>query len=146
MDLLSRLIASALLPLVIAGTAGAQAISASADRTRVEVGERVAFTIEVEGREAAGAVIQPPAADGLVLVSRTPSLRALTSINGRARLTMRWLYRAERPGPGEIGAARVFAGGRTRMTDAIPITVVRGSAAAPIGPMPPAGRGTEELY
>ena len=127
--------------LIALPTARAQTVSASADRARVSVGESVALTVRVEGREAAGAVVEPPDADGLSLVSRTPSLRALSSINGRATLTMRWLYVAESVGRGRIGEVRVFAAGRTLRTDPIEIVVAPSTGVPSAVPPPP---GTAE--
>jgi hypothetical protein len=123
----------------------AQSITATVDRTAITVGDHVAFTVEVEGRDAGGAVVDPPDARGLELVSVTPVYRAMSSINGRASLTLRWSYRALAAGRGRIGSARAIVAGRARMTD--PIEIVVSPRATSAGPAPPgAGAGEGELY
>jgi hypothetical protein len=140
-----RIFVTAAAAVLVVWPAAAQSITASVDRTTVAVGDHVSFTVEIDGRDAGGAVIEPPDARGLRLVSATPAYRALSSVNGRASLTMRWRYRAMAAGPGRIGSARVIVAGRARMTDPIEILVSPGASSG--GPTPPAADADEgELY
>ncbi|HLA63799.1 MAG TPA: BatD family protein [Rhodothermales bacterium] len=135
-----------LLALLVAVPAAAQTtVQASAEPDVAEVGHMVAYTIEIAGDGAESADVMPPTASGLALVRVDPVLRAFSNINGEARLTLRWIYQASRPGNGQIGPAQVRIGGRTYATD--PVAIIVGDPARlapPPGATPPAAIPTPD--
>lgn len=117
---------------VLGHAAAAQvAVSAYVDKTVLDVGETLIFTVEITGDEPTGALLPPTPSPNLTLLSRSPAIRERTQFGAQTQVRYGWRYRAERTGTGRIGAMRLSIGGRTYSTDPVSIDVVRGQAPSP---------------
>ncbi|MDX1439049.1 MAG: BatD family protein [Rubricoccaceae bacterium] len=100
-------------------------VNSYVDKTVLGDAETLAYTLELAGDLSHVGDVQAPDAVGLTLSQGTPVLRSqMTTSNGSDHLTIRWLYRPQRVGHGEILAARIPLGGRTITTDPIEIEIV----------------------
>jgi len=108
--------------------ARAQEVAGLVSATTIGTEETVTYTLEVTGADLQSvANLQPPEADGLSLLSPTPSQQTSISIvNGSVSRSIgfRWRFRPEREGQVQFGAARVEIAGSTYETEAVSITVV----------------------
>lgn len=118
------------LPVLGIGQAAAQDVTVRSLVNETTIGdqEAVAFTIEIKGAELDELrTPQPPSAENLALMQRTPSTqRNMTIINGKLEqsVAFQWSYRPLSKGNARIGAAEVHVGGETYTTRPIGITVV----------------------
>ncbi len=126
-----------LLCLSPAAIAAAQSVSVRAyvDRNAVEVGEQVAFTLEVEGANLSRVgTPAAPAVEGLAMLSRSPSLRRSASIiNGVSSQSVAytWVLRPVKAGSARIGPVRIEIDGRAYKTSPIVVTVSGNASSAP---------------
>ena len=105
------------------------------------MGETVTYTVTLEGGRATR--VGPPLATGaLQLASNTPSLDATTIINGRTERRVAWVYRATRPGTGQIGRFVARVGGQRVSASGFTISVSAGPPARS-GPAVPSSRSRD---
>ena len=108
--------------------AKAQEVVGLVNATTIGTEELVTYTVEVSGGDLQSiANLQPPEADGLTLVSPSPSRQTSFSIvNGRASQSIgfSWRYRPEREGQIRFSAARIDIEGTTYETQPVTIDVV----------------------
>lgn len=111
----------------MAAPASAQTVDATVSAQRVEVGERLTYTLTVRGAQVAG-LVPPAPSGGLRLLSSRPTLDITTSFNGETERRVAWAYEGTRAGTGRLGRLRVDVGGRALTVDAVEVEVVRGAA------------------
>ena len=123
--------AALLLAVLWAVSAQAQtSAEASVDRTTVEVGDEVRYTLRLRGGRGLG--LQPPTASkGLRLLSARPVLDATTTVNGQTERTLSWLYEATAEGRARIDRMRLRLGAQTLTAASVAIDVVSAASAAP---------------
>lgn len=121
-------------------------MQASVDRTRVEVGDLIQFTVEVEaaqmGSVSAPQVLTP---DGLQLTGSTSSTSMSVNIVNGAMTTKRtttyvFSFRAQRAGTYVLGPAQLTHGGKPIRSDQIRVEVVKRSGRPQTRPAPSTGR------
>ena len=119
---------------------------ASVDRTRVEVGDLIRFTVEVEAAQM-GSVSAPrvPTPDGLQLTGSTSSTSMSVNIVNGAMTTKRtttyvFSFRAQRTGTYILGPAQLIHEGKTIRSDQVRVEVVKRSGRPQTRPAPSTGR------
>ena len=119
---------------------------ASVDRTRVEVGDLIRFTVEVEAAQM-GRVSAPqvPTPDGLQLTGSTSSTSMSVSIVNGAMTTKRtttyvFSFRAQRAGNYVLGPAQLSHEDKTIRSDQVGVEVVKRSGRPQTRPAPSTGR------
>jgi len=128
-------------------------IQASVDRSRVEVGEIVQFTVSVEAQQMSGlAAPEVPSPNGLQLVGSTSSTSTSISIvNGSMSTTRTTTYsfsfRTEKEGSFILGPAKVTHEGKTYQSSSARVEVVKGTGQAQTRPTPSPGQSlsTEQI-
>ncbi|MEM6325870.1 MAG: BatD family protein [Bacteroidota bacterium] len=111
------------------------AVSAYVDKTVVDVGETLLFTVEITGEEPEGALLPPTTSSNLALLSRSPVLRERTQFGAQIQTRVSWRYQGQQTGVGRIAPMQLRIGGRSFSTDAIPIDVVAGRPASRPAPL-----------
>ncbi len=121
-------------------------VQASVDRTRVEVGDLIQFTVEVEAAQM-GSVSAPqvPTPDGLQLTGSTSSTSMSVNIVNGAMTTKRttayvFSFRAQRAGTYVLGPAQLTHEGKTIRSDQVRVEVVKRSGRPQTRPAPSTGR------
>ncbi len=121
-------------------------VQASVDRTRVEVGDLIQFTVEVEAAQM-GSVSAPqvPTPDGLQLTGSTSSTSmSVNIVNGemttKRTTTYHFSFRAQRTGTYVLGPAQLAHGGKTIRSDQVRVEVVKRSGRPQTRPAPSTGR------
>ncbi|HET6566435.1 MAG TPA: BatD family protein [Rhodothermales bacterium] len=117
-------------------------VSAFVDATTVGENDRVVFTLQVDGATNGVRTPEPPATEGLTLVSPFPSTMHQTSIvNGAVSqsVTFQWSFRPLRQGRARIFPMTVTVGQHDFKTEAIDLTVVPSSQQPSAGRSPDAG-------
>jgi hypothetical protein len=103
-------------------------VTAAVDQTTIGMAERVLYSLVVEGsRIPSVEAPQPPATEGLVLITPYASTRTSTSIiNGamQQRVVYEWTYRPQRVGEAQIRAVAIKVGDRSYETSPIDISIV----------------------
>ena len=119
---------------------------ASVDRTRVEVGDLIQFTVEVEAAQM-GSVSAPqvPTPDGLQLTGSTSSTSmSVNIVNGemttKRTTTYHFSFRAQRQGTYVLGPAQLAHDGKTIRSDQVRVEVVKRSGRPQTRPAPSTGR------
>ncbi len=119
---------------------------ASVDRTRVEVGDLIQFTVAVEAAQM-GSVSAPqvPTPDGLQLTGSTSSTSmSVNIVNGemttKRTTTYHFSFRAQRTGTYVLGPAQLAHGGKTIRSDQVRVEVVKRSGRPQTRPAPSTGR------
>ena len=114
--------------LLIAPRANAQEVNGLVDATTIGTEELVTFTLEISGAELDQLTgLTAPEAQGLRLLSPSPSQRSSTSIvNGRVSHTVGyvWRYQPEGEGEAQILSTTVEIAGKSFATEPVSITVV----------------------
>ena len=121
-------------------------VQASVDRTRVEVGDLIQFTVEVEAAQM-GSVSAPqvPTPDGLQLTGSTSSTSMSVNIVNGEMTTKRttayvFSFRAQRQGTYVLGPAQLTHDGKTIRSDQVRVEVVKRSGRPQTRPAPSTGR------
>ncbi|MCY3870000.1 MAG: BatD family protein [Gemmatimonadetes bacterium] len=121
-------------------------MQASVDRTRVEVGDLIQFTVEVEAAQM-GSVSAPqvPTPDGLQLTGSTSSTSMSVNIVNGAMTTKRtttyvFSFRAQRAGTYVFGPAQLVHEGKTIRSDQVRVEVTKRSGRQQTRPAPSTGR------
>ena len=121
-------------------------VQASVDRTRVEVGDLIQFTVEVEAAQM-GRVSAPqvPTPDGLQLTGSTSSTSmSVNIVNGemttKRTTTYHFSFRAQRTGTYVLGPAQLAHDGKTIRSDQVRVEVVKRSGRPQTRPAPSTGR------
>ena len=121
-------------------------VQASVDRTRVEVGDLIRFTVEVEAAQM-GRVSAPqvPTPDGLQLTGSTSSTSMSVNIVNGEMTTKRttayiFSFRAEKEGAFVLGPAQLTHEGGTILSDHVRVEVVKRSGRPQTRPAPSTGR------
>lgn len=121
-------------------------VQASVDRARVEVGDLIQFTVEVEAAQM-GSVSAPqvPTPDGMQLTGSTSSTSMSVSIVNGAMTTKRttayvFSFRAQRTGTYVLGPAQLAHEGKTIRSDQVRVEVVKRSGRPQTRPAPSTGR------
>ena len=121
-------------------------VQASVDRTRVEVGDLIQFTVEVEAAQM-GSVSAPqvPTPDGLQLTGSTSSTSmSVNIVNGemttKRTTTYHFSFRAQRVGTYVLGPAQLVHEGKTIRSDQVRVEVVKRSGRPQTRPAPSTGR------
>ena len=121
-------------------------VQASVDRTRVEVGDLIQFTVEVEAAQM-GSVSAPqvPTPDGLQLTGSTSSTSMSVKIVNGAMTTKRttayvFSFRAQRAGTYVLGPAQLAHEGKTIRSDQVRVEVVKRSGRPQTRSAPSTGR------
>lgn len=121
-------------------------VQASVDRTRVEAGDLIQFTVAIEAAQM-GSVSAPqvPTPDGLQLTGSTSSTSMSVNIVNGAMTTKRtttyvFSFRAQRPGSYVLGPAQLTHGGKTVRSDQVRVEVAKRSGRPQTRPAPSTGR------
>ena len=121
-------------------------VRASVDRTRVEVGDQIQFTVEVDAAQM-GSVSAPqvPASDGFQLTGTSSSTSmSVNFINGamttKRTTTYIFSYRAEKEGAFVLGPAQLTHEGRTVRSEQVRVEVAKRSGRPQTRPAPSTGR------
>ena len=121
-------------------------VQASVDRNRVEVGDLIQFTVEVEAAQM-GSVSAPqvPTPDGLQLTGSTSSTSMSVNIVNGAMTTKRtttyvFSFRAQRAGTYVLGPAQLIHKSKTIRSDQVRVEVVTRSGRPQTRPAPSTGR------
>ena len=131
----------------------AQGVSmqASVDRTRVEVGDLIQFTVEVEAAQM-GSVSAPqvPTPAGLQLAGSTSSTSmSVNIVNGemttKRTTTYVFSFRAQRVGTYMLGPAQLTHEGKTLRSVQVRVEVVKRSGRPQTRPAPSTGRSMGQL-
>jgi hypothetical protein len=128
-------------------------MDASVDRSRVEVGEIVQFTVSVEAQQISGLPApEVPSPNGLQLVGSTSSTSTSISIVNGAMSTTRtttyaFSFRTEKEGSFVLGPARVIHEGKTYQSSSLRIEVIKATGQAQTRPTPSPGQSlsTEQI-
>ena len=121
-------------------------VQASVDRTRVEVGDLIQFTVAVEAAQMGGvSAPQVPTPDGLQLTGSTSSTSmSVNIVNGemttKRTTTYHFSFRAQRTGTYVLGPAQLAHGGKTIRSDQVRVEVVKRSGRPQTRPAPSTGR------
>ena len=148
MDIFMRYFAAICIALLWIQGADAQdvTIRASVDRSRIEVGDQIQFTVEVEAAQM-GSVSAPqvPASDGFQLTGTSSSTSmSVNFINGamttKRTTTYIFSYRAEKEGAFVLGPAQLTHEGRTVRSEQVRVEVAKRSGRPQTRPAPSTGR------